>query len=133
LFLNRFSFLFRLRRIDGFQVAQRDVGVSSQKGEKQDGASGLKPLCPLARFRFLTFTDLEAEPEVVVEPVVEVEFEVAVEPVVEVEFEVAVEPVVLVVVVVEVAEKLVPSELDLHDDHLDHEGAFQRQLVASVW
>jgi hypothetical protein len=103
LFLNRFSFLFRLRRIDGFQVAQRDVGVSSQKGEKQDGASGLKPLCPLARFRFLTFTDLEAEPEVAVEPVVEV------------------------------AEELVPSELDLHDDHLDHEGAFQRQLVASVW
>jgi hypothetical protein len=103
LFLNRFSFLFRLRRIDGFQVAQRDVGVSSQKGEKQDGASGLKPLCPLARFRFLTFTDLEAEPEVAVE------FEV------------------------EVAEELVPSELDLHDDHLDHEGAFQRQLVASVW
>jgi hypothetical protein len=44
-----------------------------------------------------------------------------------VEFEVAVEPVV------EVAEELVPSELDLHDDHLDHEGAFQRQLVASVW
>jgi hypothetical protein len=115
LFLNRFSFLFRLRRIDGFQVAQRDIGVSSQKGEKQDGASGLKPLCPLARFRFLTFTDLEAEPEVVVEPVVVVEFEVAVEP------------------VVEVAEELVPSELDLHDDHLDHEGAFQRQLVASVW
>jgi hypothetical protein len=109
LFLNRFSFLFRLRRIDGFQVAQRDLGVSSQKGEKQDGASGLKPLCPLASFRFLTFTDLEAEPEVVVE------------------FEVAVEPVF------EVAEELVPSELDLHDDHLDHEGAFQSQLVASVW
>jgi hypothetical protein len=103
LFLNRFSFLFRLRRIDGFQVAQRDIGVSSQKGEKQDEASGLKPLCPLARFRFLTFTDLEAEPEVAVEPVVEV------------------------------AEELVPSELDLHDDHLDHEGAFQHQLVASVW
>jgi hypothetical protein len=115
LFLNRFSFLFRLRRIDGFQVAQRDIGVSSQKGEKQDEASGLNFLCPLARFRFLTFTDLEAEPEVVVEPVAVVEFEVAVEP------------------VVEVAEELVPSELDLHDDHLDHEGAFQRQLVASVW
>jgi len=75
----------------------------------------LKPLCPLARFRFLTFTDLEAEPEVVVEPVAVVEFEVVVEP------------------VVEVAEELVPSELGLHDDHLDHEGAFQRQLVASVW
>ena len=75
----------------------------------------MKPLCPLARFRFLTFTDLEAEPEVMVE------FEVAVEP------EVEVEPVV------EAAEELVPSELGLHDDHLDHEGAFQRQLVASVW
>jgi hypothetical protein len=50
LFLNRFSFLFRLCRIDGFQAAQRDVGVSSQKGEKQDGASGLNFLCPLARF-----------------------------------------------------------------------------------
>ena len=87
----------------------------------------MKPLCPLARFRFLTFTDLEAEPEVMVEFEVVVELEVVVEPVVAVEFEVAVEPVV------EAAEELVPSELDLHDDHLDHEGAFQRQLVASVW
>jgi len=71
--------------------------------------------------------EVVVELEVVVEPVVAVEFEVAVEPEAVVEPEVAVEPVV------EAAEELVPSELGLHDDHLDHEGAFQRQLVASVW
>jgi len=62
----------------------------------------LKPLCPLAPSHFLTLTDLEAEPVVEVEPVV-----------------------------VAVGEP-VPSEFGLHDERLDHEGAFQRQLVVSV-
>jgi hypothetical protein len=104
LFLNRFSFLFRLRRIDGFQAAQRDVGVSSQKGEKQDGASGLNFLCPLARFRFLTFTDLEVESVV--------------------EFAVVAEPAA------EAVAGLVLFGLDLRDDLKEREEACARpQLV----
>ncbi len=66
----------------------------------------------LPLFRFLTFTDLEVEPVAAVEP--------------EVEFAVEVEPEVVAV------GELVPFELVLHDDRLDHEEAFQCQLVVSV-
>ncbi len=55
------------------------------------------PACPF--FLFLTFTDLEAEP------------------VAEVEFAVEVEPEVVAV------GGMVPSELVLHDDRLEHEEA----------